>query len=292
MYLLSNHEFNPRQVVPRLLWIVDRLPELKSALAAGRARLGGIDTWLIWRLSKGASFITDASFASSTGLFDTSSLRWSGFMRNVFSLPASFLPNVCDSCGDQLASLTIPLQYGDLTLPLAALCADQQVSMYSYVKHFRKESLALPTHDKPKPLAKITLGTGSFLNVDTGKSLMYDRKLGVYPLVGWHMPGLSDKYELQAEAGLPPLGALMDWAFEHFLPLTIDQMPPDWANAPLFLPESRQFVDERATEPVELNTIDSSVAAWSVLEGAAFMLADRLDQLKATGLLNGCDVIR
>ena len=83
----------------KMKWILDNVPRAKALARQGRLRFGTIDTWLIFSLTEGRSFVTDVSNASRTMLFDIRKLDWDEKMLEVFGIPRDALPQVVPSSG-------------------------------------------------------------------------------------------------------------------------------------------------------------------------------------------------
>lgn len=89
------------QVTMRLLWQLENNEQLKEALKNGTAMFGTLDTWLLYRLTKGSVYQTDISCASATGLYDPFLSKWASFAK-MLNIPITLLPPVCDSGGSHL----------------------------------------------------------------------------------------------------------------------------------------------------------------------------------------------
>src|SRR5690606_18145292 len=78
----------------KLRWLLDNCPDLRAKLAAGDALFGTIDTYLIYRLTAGAVYATDATNASRTLFFDIDKLAWSDDLLALFGVSMGRLPEV------------------------------------------------------------------------------------------------------------------------------------------------------------------------------------------------------
>jgi putative glycerol kinase 5 len=90
----------------RLLWVLDNIPGIRDAVRRNDVLFGTLDTYLIYRLSAGKTHITDASSASATGMFDPFTMTWASWAENIFNVPFTILPKVCDSAAPSLAVAT------------------------------------------------------------------------------------------------------------------------------------------------------------------------------------------
>lgn len=119
--------------------------------------LGTVDAWLVWRLTGGTVFATDATNAARTMLFDIGSRRWTPELCEHFGVPESSLPAVRATCGrvacvgGELAGAAPSLA----RVPLSAVVGDQQAALFG-------QACVAPG------LAKATVGTGTFVLVHAG----------------------------------------------------------------------------------------------------------------------------
>ena len=134
---------------------------------------GTIDTFLAWILSGGATFVTDASNASMTGLTTTAADAWNSAVIDKLNIPLASLPSIGDSLGhlgslDRLAGAP----------PLLAVLGDQQASMIG-------QGAVVPD------AAKATFGTGAMLDVCTPGDRPTEPRTaaGCFPIAGWSVGG-------------------------------------------------------------------------------------------------------
>ncbi|HBL37517.1 MAG TPA: glycerol kinase, partial [Flavobacteriales bacterium] len=86
----------------KIRWILNHVEGARERAETGELLFGTVDSWLVWKLSNGASHITDASNASRTMLFNIHTLQWDDSLCALFGIPMAMLPKVVDSSG-QLA---------------------------------------------------------------------------------------------------------------------------------------------------------------------------------------------
>lgn len=186
--------FSPQHVTFRLAWVLQNCPEVQNAVKNGTCCFGTIDTWLLYRLTKGAVHLTDYSNASATGVFDTYQMCWSGLLCGLVSLPLSIFPAVENTghffgCTDE-SIFGVPI-------PIMALMADQQAAMFGEC-----------CFDKGD--VKITMGTGTFMDINTG-SEPHTSFTGLYPIVGWK---IGSELTYLAEGNAADTGTAIKWAQE------------------------------------------------------------------------------
>ena len=134
----------------KLAWLLDNIPGARARAEAGELAFGTIDSFLLWRLTGGGSHRTDVTNASRTLLYDIHRGEWSAELLDLLRIPASVLPQVCDSAAD--FGVTDIL---GLPVPIAGIAGDQQGALVG-------QSCFAPGE------AKITYGTGGFMLLNTG----------------------------------------------------------------------------------------------------------------------------
>ncbi|KAL7850872.1 hypothetical protein AOLI_G00212280 [Acnodon oligacanthus] len=186
--------FTPQHVSLRLAWALRNIPQLRQAVDEGTCLFGTIDTWLLYKLTKGSVHATDYSNASSTAIFDSYQMCWSGFLCSLLSLPLSILPRVHNTSHNFGSS--DPSIFG-VPIPITSLMADQQAAMFG--------ECCFDTGD-----VKITMGTGTFMDINTGNK-PHTSVAGLYPLVGWK---IGSEVVYLAEGNAAGTGTAIKWAQE------------------------------------------------------------------------------
>lgn len=141
----------------KMRWLYDHIADCRKLARAKRLRMGTLDTWLIWKLSGGASFITDATTASRTLLMDIREQRWSRELLDIFRVEEEWLPQIGLTQGE-LAEATI----SGRSVPVLASAVDQQSALFGQCC-FRAGT------------AKCTFGTGAFLLLHTGDKPIWSK---------------------------------------------------------------------------------------------------------------------
>src|SRR5882757_216640 len=141
----------------KLKWLLDAKPELRARAAKGELCFGTIDTWLVFKLSRGANFVTDYTNASRTMMFNLAELEWDDTMLAMLEVPREMLPAAVSSRGPmaEAASGTIASR----AIPIAAVIGDQQSALYGQGGFSAGDS-------------KATYGTGAFLLLNTGSKIV------------------------------------------------------------------------------------------------------------------------
>lgn len=157
----------------KIEWLLKNVKGLAKEAEAGNAVFGTIDTFLLHRLTGGASFATDASNASRLMLMNLHDLSWDAKMLKTFGISQSCLGKVRPSMGE--FGRTRGLGILPDGIPIAGILGDQQAALFG--------QLCLEPGD-----AKCTYGTGSFLVCNTGTDVIYSRH-GLLTTVAWQMNG-------------------------------------------------------------------------------------------------------
>jgi glycerol kinase len=136
----------------KFAWLLDAVPGARARADKGEVLLGTIDAWLVWKLTAGASHVTDATNASRTSLMDLKTREWRDDLCELFRTPRTALPRIV-GCAERLGH-SDPALFGR-PLPITGSAGDQQAALVGHG--------ALRPGD-----AKITYGTGAFLVANVG----------------------------------------------------------------------------------------------------------------------------
>jgi glycerol kinase len=175
----------------KVKWILDNVEGARERAEAGDLVFGTVETWLIWKLTKGKVHVTDYSNASRTMLFNIKTLEWDEEILAELSIPKSMLPEAKpSSCvyGETDASL-----FG-VSIPIAGAAGDQQAALFGQTCFKAGE-------------AKCTYGTGAFLLMNTGE-MPVDSKNGLLTTIAW---GLDGKVNYALEGSIFVAGAAIQW---------------------------------------------------------------------------------
>ncbi|KAM5291843.1 glycerol kinase 5 [Ctenodactylus gundi] len=189
---VSGFTFTTQQASFRLSWILQNMPEVKNAVEEENCCFGTIDTWLLHKLTKGSTYATDFSNASTTGIFDPYKMCWSGLLTSLASIPLSVLPPIKDTSYN---FGSVDEEIFGVPIPIVALVGDQQSAMFG--------ECCFQTGD-----VKLTMGTGTFLDINTGGDPQ--RTIGgFYPLIGWK---IGPEVVCLAEGNAGDTGTAIKWA--------------------------------------------------------------------------------
>ena len=180
----------------KMRWLVKNSPAVQNAIAAGTARFGTIDTWLLWNLSGGVRsgvHFTDVTNASRTLLMNLETLQWDDQLLEQFEIPRSVLPEIKSS--SEIYATTDP--HGPLgsAVPIAGILGDQHAAMVGQVCFARGES-------------KTTYGTGNFALLNTGTDIVRSKN-GLLTTVCYKFGDQPAMYALEGSVAVT--GSAIQW---------------------------------------------------------------------------------
>ena len=175
----------------KIKWILEHVAGAREKAEAGELLFGTVETWLIWKLTKGAVHVTDYSNASRTMLFNINTLEWDDEILAELNIPKCMLPEAKpSSCiyGNADASFL----GGEI--PIAGAAGDQQAALFGQTCFTAGE-------------AKNTYGTGCFLLMNTGEKPVFSKN-GLVTTIAW---GLDGKVNYALEGSIFVAGASIQW---------------------------------------------------------------------------------
>lgn len=188
MATLAAVRFGTNHSSMHIRWLMDNVEGIKAKIESGRAMFGTIDSWTAWNLT--GKHVTDYTNASATGLYDPFSLRWSDTVLKVVEIPGRILPTPIANSQPPGTIVRGGVLEG---LPLLAIIADQQASLYSA--------------GVLEGTAKITNGTGAFIDINVGHTPM-PGGLGVFPMITLKT---VEKTLYLLEGIVQTVGSAFDW---------------------------------------------------------------------------------
>jgi glycerol kinase len=259
----------------KFAWLLDAVPGARERAEAGQVKLGTIECWLIWKLTGGASHVTDATNASRTSLMDLRTMQWRPDLAELFNVPMAGLPEI-RGCADHLGDCE-PSVLG-AALPIHGAAGDQQAALVGHG--------ALKAGD-----AKITYGTGAFLVANVGAEPVGStrRLLGT---LGYAADGVT-AYAL--EGSIFSAGSAIQWLRDGLKVITESGQSEAMAqsladNGGVYLVPGFTGLGAPWWEPDARGTIvgltrDSGPAHMvrAALESLAYQTRDLLDALAADG---------
>lgn len=175
----------------KIKWILDNIEGAKERARKGELLFGTVDTWLIWKLTRGKVHVTDYSNAARTMIFNITTLQWDEEILEELEIPSCMLPEVKpSSC---IYGMTDETLFGG-AIPIAGAAGDQQAALFGQ------------TCFRPGE-AKNTYGTGAFLLMNTGETPIFSKN-GLVTTIAW---GLDGKVNYALEGSVFVAGAAIQW---------------------------------------------------------------------------------
>ena len=195
--------FDPYFSGTKLRWILNNVEGLREKAEAGELAFGTVDSWLVYKLTKGKVHVTDYSNASRTLLFNINTLEWDDELCRQLEVPKSMLPEAKpSSCVYGEAD---PEFFGG-PIPIAGIAGDQQAALFGQTCYTPGD-------------AKNTYGTGCFMLMNIGEKHMYPNN-GLLTTIAW---GLDGKVEYALEGSVFVAGAAIQWLRDELK--IVDQSP-------------------------------------------------------------------
>jgi glycerol kinase len=175
----------------KVKWILDNVEGAREKAEQGKLCFGTVDTWLIWKLTRGKMFMTDVSNASRTLLLNIHTLEWDTELLELFDIPRSMLPEVKQSSevyGETSTTLF------STKIPIAGVAGDQQAALFGQLC-------------TEPGMVKNTYGTGCFMLMNTGDKPVYSKN-NLLTTVAWKINGKTT-YALEGSVFVG--GAAVQW---------------------------------------------------------------------------------
>lgn len=182
---------DPYFTASKFAWILDKVGGARERAAAGELCFGTVDSFLIWRLTKGGVHATDATNASRTSLYNIHENSWDDELLTLFDVPASGLPDVKDCAADYGAADEALI---GMSLPIRGVAGDQQAA-------------AIGQGCFAPGALKSTYGTGCFVIINTGDTAIASQNK-LLTTIGYRLDG---KTTYALEGSIFVSGAIVQW---------------------------------------------------------------------------------
>lgn len=179
----------------KISWILQNVEGIQEKADRKELCCGTMDSWLLYKLTKGISFKTDYSNASRTQLFNISELKWDAKVCELFAIPMDMLAEVCDS--NAYFGETDFDGFLDSKIPIHSVLGDSHGALFGQG--------CLETG-----MIKTTYGTGSSIMMNIGKKPVFSKK-GVVTSLAW---GIDGEINYVLEGNINYTGAVIKWLIE------------------------------------------------------------------------------
>ncbi|WP_025730377.1 glycerol kinase GlpK [Atopobacter phocae] len=176
----------------KIRWILDHVEGAQERAERGELLFGTIDTWLVWKLTNGASHVTDYTNAARTMIFNIAKLEWDQEILDLLNIPAAMLPEV--KSNSEVYGKTASFHFYGGEVPIAGMAGDQQAALVGQTAF-------------DAGMVKNTYGTGSFIVMNTGE----DMQLSKHNLLTTIAYGIDGKVNYALEGSIFIAGSAIQW---------------------------------------------------------------------------------
>lgn len=175
----------------KIKWILDNVPGARQRAEQGKLRFGNVDSWLVWRLTRGEVHVTDVTNASRTMLFNINTLKWDADLLKLLDIPVSMLPEVKSSSEVYGHTKTTFFAH---EVPISSIAGDQQAALFGQMCI------------EPGAI-KNTYGTGCFVMLNTGEKPVKSEN-NLLTTIAWK---IGDKINYALEGSIYVGGSVVQW---------------------------------------------------------------------------------
>ncbi len=175
----------------KIKWILDNVPGARERAEKGKLRFGNVDSWLVWRLTRGEVHCTDVTNASRTMLFNINTLQWDDDLLKLLGIPRSMMPEVKSSSEVYGHTKTTIFAH---EVPIAGIAGDQQSALFG--------QMCL----EPGSI-KNTYGTGCFVMLNIGDKPLLSKN-NLLTTVAWK---IGDEVKYALEGSIYVGGSVVQW---------------------------------------------------------------------------------
>ena len=250
----------------KIKWILDNVQGARKRAEEGNLLFGTVDSWLIWRLTRGEKHVTDVTNASRTMLFNIHTLEWDDELLKLFDIPKSMMPEVKSS--SEIYGYTTTTLFAH-KIPICGMAGDQQAALFGQMCI------------EPGSV-KNTYGTGCFLLMNSGeKPIMSENQL--LTTIAWK---IGDKVTYALEGSVFVAGSVVQWLRDNLKCISssedVEALAASVADTdgvyfvPALTGQGAPYWDQYAKGSISGLTRGSTLAhiARAALEGIAYQTYD------------------
>lgn len=175
----------------KIKWILDNVPGARKRAEMGKLRFGNVDSWLVWRLTRGEVHVTDITNASRTMLFNIHDLKWDEELIELLDIPMSMMPEVKSSSEVYGHTKTTIFAH---EVPISGIAGDQQAALFGQMCI------------EPGSI-KNTYGTGCFVMLNTGNKPVMSKN-NLLTTIAWK---IGDQVVYALEGSIYVGGSVVQW---------------------------------------------------------------------------------
>ena len=175
----------------KIKWILDNVAGARAQAEAGKLAFGTVDSWLVWKFTRGQVHVTDVTNASRTMLFNIRTQQWDDELLQLLDIPKSMLPEVKQS--SEIYGETTTTIFAS-KIPIAGIAGDQHAALFGQMCI-------------DKAMVKNTYGTGCFMLMNIGNEFI-ESKNNLLTTIAWKING---EIQYAFEGSIFIGGAVVQW---------------------------------------------------------------------------------
>ena len=257
----------------KINWILSNVAGARALADAGKLAFGTVDSWLVWKFTRGRVHVTDVTNASRTMLYNISTLEWDEELLRIFDIPKSLLPDVKQS--SEIYGETDTTLFAT-KVPIAGIAGDQQAALFGQMC-------------TEPGMVKNTYGTGCFMLMNIGEQFIRSKN-NLLTTIAWKING---KVSYAFEGSIFIGGAVVQWLRDGLGVIKTSAEVEQLANSvddtggvyfvPAFAGLGAPYWDAEARGTIIGLTRGSSAAhiALAAIEAIAYQTVDVLKAMKA-----------
>jgi len=175
----------------KINWILNNVDDARQLANEGKLAFGTVDSWLVWKFTRGRVHVTDVTNASRTMLYNIKTQQWDEELLNLFDIPASLLPVVKQS--SEVYGETDTTIFAS-KIPIAGIAGDQQAALFGQMCI-------------DKAMVKNTYGTGCFMLMNIGGEFIASKN-NLLTTIAWKING---QIQYAFEGSIFIGGAVVQW---------------------------------------------------------------------------------
>jgi len=175
----------------KIKWILDNVDGARALADAGKLAFGTVDSWLVWKFTRGQVHVTDVTNASRTMLFNIRTQQWDDELLQLLDIPKSMLPEVKQS--SEVYGETATTIFAS-KIPIAGIAGDQHAALFGQMCI-------------DKAMVKNTYGTGCFMLMNIGNQFI-ESKNNLLTTIAWKING---QVQYAFEGSIFIGGAVVQW---------------------------------------------------------------------------------
>ncbi|MCT1901489.1 glycerol kinase [Oceanobacillus sojae] len=259
-------------------WLMDNVKDVNEQLAKGNATIATLDAWLIYKMTGGKSYVTDASTASRTLLYNIHDEKWDEEIIKYLNIKESYLPKILNTMDN--FGRTDPAVFCGIDAPVQVSLVDQPAALYGHLCLQKGE-------------IKTTYGTGCFAYLNAGQSPLLNKDSTLLSSVTWKKDGEST---FSLDGSVYSAGAAIEWGKNSLgFYESIDELQKwsiEWFENEVFHSDVKfipslsgigapYWNSEARGMFIGMNTkTNKKDMAKSILEGIAHRVADVIEELQ------------